>query len=375
MKPINKLQFINILCPLLVTNLLYAEQGNKDPLSMTGLIDGSYNYLQNSNLFTSDIYNRVYDLNENGFTLQQAAGTASYLPDEGLGFLFNAMVGRDAITSNAYGMGVGTQRPDFGVDLTQGYLNLNHRSISVNVGKFTTLNGAESIAPNTNTNFSRSILFGYAGPFTTLGIRSTYKMSEQLKLIAGIDDGWDSIRDFSKGQTLELSGSYVFNKFFTLALTGYYGKQRATDRVNTGAIGNRTLIDVVGTFTINPKCSLIINYDYAWQTQATLADSTLGKAIWDGVAGYVNYQWTERVRSSVRGEIFNDAQGYRTGVAQRWDELTFTLGYKPLTNKNLELRFETRHDFSNVNAFLKKNNNFTSDYQQSYAVEALYQFG
>jgi hypothetical protein len=286
------------------------------------------------------------------------------------------MAGRDAITTNAYGMGVGTRSPYFGFDLTQSYLNLSHGPIAVNVGKFTTLNGVEVIAPNGNTNFSRSILFGYAGPFTALGIRSNYKASDKLKFVIGMDDGWDTIRDYSKGQTLELSGTYIFNTFFTFALNGYYGKQRATDRTNVGPIGSRTLIDAIGTFTINPKCTVLINYDYAWQTQATLADSSIGRALWDGVAGYINYQWTDRVKSSVRGELFNDAQGYRTGVAQKWDELTLTLGYQPMAhNKNLELRFETRHDFSNVNAFLSKNNLTSSDYQQSYAVEALYQFG
>jgi hypothetical protein len=370
---LNTFRLVGLLYSVIVPALVYAEQA-KDPLSTTGFIDGSFNYLQNSNLFTSNVYNRVYDLNENGFTLQQAAGTISYLPDEGFGLLFNGMVGRDAITSNAYGMGVGTNSPDFGVDITQGYLNLNHDTISVNIGKFTTINGAETIAPNTNTNFSRSILFGYAGPFTTLGIRSTYKASERLKLIAGIDDGWDTIRDFTKGQTLELNGSYEFNKAFSLALTGYYGKQRATDRVNIGPIGNRSLIDVLGTFTLSPKCSVLINYDYAWQTVATLADSSVGRALWNGVAGYVNYQWTDRLKSSFRGEVFNDSQGYRTGVAQQWDELTFTFAYQPLQNKNLLLRFETRHDFSNVRSFLAKNG-LDNDYQQSYAVEALYQFG
>ncbi len=63
---------------------------------------------------------------------------------------------------------------------------------------------------------------------------------------------------------------------------------------------------------------------------------------------------------------------YRTGIRQNWREITLSVIYSPL--KNLELYAETRHDFSNVNAFLQKNGNGTSHNQQSYAFNMLYQF-
>ena len=91
-----------------------------------------------------------------------------------------------------------------------------------------------------------------------------------------------------------------------------------------------------------------------------------------GVAGYFNYKFNEKWRTSLRGETFSDKNGYRTGVAQAWKEITLTVGYELL--KNFELRAETRHDISNVNAFLRANNRGTSNNQQSYAIEIVGKF-
>lgn len=372
-----KITFALFLSGYCLISTVYGEESKSNEMNFTGSIDTSYNYLQQSNLFTSNVYNRVFDLNQNGVTLQQAAGTASYLPNHGFGMLLNAMIGRDAVGSNAYGMGTWTNTPDFGVDVTQGFLRYSHSSnLYFDAGKFTTINGAETISPTTNTNFSRSILFGYAGPFTTLGLRSTYVMSDKLKFILGMNDGWDTIRDFSRGPTLEFGNTITFNSKFSLASTLYSGNQRLIDKTSVGTESTRTLLDFLGTMNVTDKFTALINYDYAWQNQAVLADGTVGRAIWNGVAGYLNYQWSDAWHTSLRGEVFSDAQGYRTGVEQTWKELTFTLVYIVPKNKNIELRGEVRRDFSNVNSFLSKNSDSSpANYQQSFALEALYKMG
>lgn len=97
----------------------------------------------------------------------------------------------------------------------------------------------------------------------------------------------------------------------------------------------------------------------------------INKATWAGIANFVNYKFNDCWRIAVRGEIFNDSDGYRTGVRQNWKEVTLTLGFSP--SKNLSFMLETRHDFSNVNAFANKNASGGNNNQQSYAIEALYQ--
>jgi len=53
-----------------------------------------------------------------------------------------------------------------------------------------------------------------------------------------------------------------------------------------------------------------------------------------------NYQVNDQWRLSVRAEYFDDKDGYRTGVIQKWKEATLTLAYLP--TKFIELRGEVR---------------------------------
>ena len=45
------------------SSTLCAADAKSDQVNFSALLDTSYNYLQQSNLFTSDVYDRVYDLN------------------------------------------------------------------------------------------------------------------------------------------------------------------------------------------------------------------------------------------------------------------------------------------------------------------------
>src|SRR2546426_8249063 len=65
-------------------------------LDVSGYVDASYNHLSRSNQFTSGTPSRVFDLQRNGLTLQQAAVKVSKLPAEGFGGVLNVTVGKDA---------------------------------------------------------------------------------------------------------------------------------------------------------------------------------------------------------------------------------------------------------------------------------------
>ena len=73
---------------------------------------------------------------------------------------------------------------------------------------------------------------------------------------------------------------------------------------------------------------------------------------WDGVAAYVNYQLSGQWRVSLRGEYFDDKDGFMTGVAQKLKEGTITFGYDPVSD--FELRLEGRYDSSNEPGFVKR---------------------
>lgn len=350
---------------------LFAEENSSD-LSVTGYIDGSYNYLLRDNKFISGVYDRVYDITPNGITLQQAAMTFAYQPKEGFGGVLNPIIGRDTYNFSPYGWSPNFGYQWFGFDFAQAYLQYASGPFTIVGGELFSLPTAESTMPIKDTNFSRSILFGYATPATVFGFRGNYAFSDQFTLIVGLNDGWDTIRDFGRGPTLELSASYTPFSAFSLAATSYIGNQRAADRTSTGPDSVRKLIDVVVTWNATNNLTFITNYDYGTQPKALLASGNIGEAVWQGIAGYINYKFDDQWRTSLRGEIFSDRNGYRTGVEQCWKELTLTLGYSPI--KNLEFRAETRHDFSNVDSFIDKDEDGLNNNQQSFALEVLYQF-
>jgi len=95
------------------------------------------------------------------------------------------------------------------------------------------------------------------------------------------------------------------------------------------------------------------------------------KAEWSGVAGYVNFKFSDQWRVALRAETFDDKHGYRTGVVQTWDEATLTLAYMPTAN--VELRGEVRADKSDQKSFVQADGT-TEDSQSSVGLQALYKF-
>ncbi|SRR5579883_418623 len=366
-----KIYCLIVMLLLLIANSAFADSSD---LKISGYVDGSYNNLQ-QNFFTSGSFDRVFDNQQNGFTLHQAAITFAYQPAQGFGGLLNPIMGYDTNIFAPYGFKPITEfdSQTASIDAPQGFLQYTKNKFTLSGGRFVELAGSEALFPTQDTNFSRSILYGYAEPFTVLGLRGTYVANDKLTLIAGLNNGWDNIRDWSRDKTVELNASYTMNSFFSFSPTVYTGQERATPMTATGPEGWRTLIDLIGTFNLTQKLTFIANYDYGWQTLAALPNGTNNRAVWQGIAGYLNYKFNDCWQTSLRGEYFNDQNGFRTGVRQAWKEATLSLGYMII--KNFEIRGEARHDFSNVSSFTNFSGITTSNNAQSYAVEAFYKFG
>jgi Putative beta-barrel porin-2, OmpL-like. bbp2 len=340
----------------------------------SGYVDGSYNYLEQNNTFSSGLYNRVYDVQQRGFTLHQVAVTLSDQPKEGFGGLINMIGGHDAKVFAPYGWASIFDAPTVQFYIPQAFVQYAQENWTIAAGTLLALVGAEGIDPTSTANFSRAILNGFAEPFTLLGVRSTYAWDDKLQFILGVNNGWDDITDPSRRQTIEVGTVYSPSKELSFSAAFYSGEQRAVDATSTGPTGTRNILDLVATMHLTDELTFVVNYDYANQTLATVpaggADSTHNaEAIWQGVAGYLNYKFSDAIQTSLRGEFFADVDGYRTGEAQHWSEVTFSVKYN-VTN-DLFVRVETRHDFSNLNVF-NGNNGVPANYQQSYALEMAY---
>jgi Putative beta-barrel porin-2, OmpL-like. bbp2 len=350
-------------------------------ITATGYVDVSWEHLSGDGAFSSFTPDRVFDARHDSFTVNQAAITIAMQPKEGFGALVNLTAGQDAEIIKSYPNTGGSA-----FDVTQAFVQYATGPLTIIGGKFVTLAGAEVINPTTDSNFSRSILFGYAIPFTHTGFRGTYAFTDQVSLTLGVNNGWDQVSDANKDKTLEFGLTLTPIKAFTFVIDGYVGKEPLgiVNNVATAAEGTRYIVDVVATWAVNDKFTIVANYDNGQQKDASFGASK-DKYQWDGAAIYFNYAFTDQWSASLRGEYFDDKDGYRTGVVdplsgdgQKWKEATLTLGYAP--TKHFVLRIEGRYDKSNVDgAFIKATNSTTGrldvdDKQSSIALEGIYKF-
>jgi hypothetical protein len=350
-------------------------------ITVSGYIDASYNYYNVDPAEQPGTLINYFDQDKSSFNLKQASVTVASQPKEGFGGLVNLTLGNDAKYIHSYG--AGSSDSDF--DVTQAWVQYATGPVTIMGGKFNTLAGAEVIAPTGNTNISRSIAFLQALPFTHTGIRVAYVPIDSLTLYAGINNGWDQQRDINSDKTAELGAIWNATSMFSWAASVYSGKETIGDPL-TGddADTNRFLFDTVLTFKPVDGLALILNYDYGKQDDAIL-DTTGQKddAEWEAIVGYINYQFTDMWRTSIRIEQYNDKDGWKVGLTDQditsdtFGELSdkttsyaITVGYAPTAN--FELRGEVREDFTDKDALIDGDS--TTDKQTFVALEALYKF-
>lgn len=337
-------------------------------IDVTGYIDTSY-----TSFSTDTPTYRAYDTEKNSFNLHAVDLTVSSLPSKGFGGLAELTLGTDADINGA----LGSNKTD-NVDLLQAFVQFADGPVTGIAGKFTTLAGAEVTSAPSNINFSRSLLYTYAIPISHTGLRATYTVGDNLKFIAGYNNGWDVLKESNTGncvsttncadgKTVELGVISTISKMFGLNASIYSGEELSSSNTS---IGTRTLVDVVATINITDAMSVIVNFDSGEQENAI---GTNTKAKWEGIAGYFNYKFNDQWKASLRAEELNDKNCFRTGcstTSQKLKEVTATVAYSPA--KSVELRGEVRSDRSNQSVFTEDGT--TKKSQDSFGVEAIYKF-
>jgi hypothetical protein len=314
-------------------------------LVVSGYLDAAYSHADRN---VEAGLPRVFDNQNNSFSLHQAGITVAKQPKEGFGGLINLTAGKDAAVIHSFDTTTESQ-----FDVTQGFIQYSAGALTIIGGKFTTLAGTEVIASPGNTTFSRSILFGSV-PFTHTGLRATYAVSDTVSLTAGLNNGWDQVRDTNKGKTLELGATFTPIKPLTIVVSSYSGKEETplfTPAAPGVPEGQRNATNLVVTWSVSDP--LTLGAEYLRVTQKNFfnlapgaAPGSLRDATYSGMAGYVTYMFTPKWRGVVRLETFNDKEGLRFGAFNtKYKEYTLDLGY--LATDNFEIRGELRRDTAN----------------------------
>lgn len=366
-------KFVFITALLFIPALTHALQPLPYGINWHAYVNGSYNYLARDHYFISGINNRDNDFAENGVRLQQGYFSLER-DEEGFGGYTQIIAGYDAYIISPLGWDPNVfQLKNVGLAIPQTYLQYKLSDFTVQVGELASLAGWEDYIYTKDTLFSRSIVYAYAEAGSHIGIRANQQLNDYVDLTVGVFNGWNTIQDPGRLNALEIGFAFADNALWKMNVNALMSPQYFTDLANTGPQGIRRFLEWYGSYQLTPQLQIAGIYDYGTQSRALLPTGAISQAVWFGMALYCNYTINDNWFTSLRGELFDDKDGYRTGVRQNWREATLSLDYRAI--KNLHIIAETRHDFSNVPAFINKGGNPGLNHQQqSYALDLMYVF-
>ncbi len=355
---------------------------NDAGINIYGFIEGSYTYGASAppnNKLPNRVFDTVHEdptLNQLDLSIERTVDTAKSVKDHSVdvGAHVQWIYGADAglIHSNGlFDWYDNRYSPRNQFDPVQAYIDVAlpvGNGLKLRAGKFVTLLGKEVINPTQNYLFSHSYLFGYAIPFTHVGVLGTYSLSDELSVTAGFTRGWNqSLEDNNDAIDFLGSLAYAPNKKWSFSLSMTEGPEAAGDNGDYW-----TVVDLVASYQATDRLKLELNADYG---DAPHALSSGDSAQWYGIAGYASYQLNKAVTLNSRLEWYDDVDGFTLGNgSNNVYEATLGVSIKPFTDdavgSNLVIRPEIRLDYSDKPFF----DNATDHYQFTAAIDAFFTF-
>jgi hypothetical protein len=189
-------------------------------------------------------------------------------------------------------------------DLVEGYLNLHFPIISeggldLKLGKFVTLEGAETIDPRTNFFYSHTYIFNFGIPFNHTGALATFHATKWLDVMAGVTRGVNTgIEDNNDSLAFHGGIGLNFNEGkIVVAASTHIGPETPNNNHDF-----RYLSDITTTWKITDKLTSITDLNYA------LDEVSDAQAF--GIAQYFTYAINSWLTAGIRGEIFWDDDGF-----------------------------------------------------------------
>ena len=249
---------------------------------------------------------------------------------------------------------------EYGIDLFQAYADLfipglGSQGTTLRFGKFAT-NMEYELVQATGTPFlSRSYVFQY-NPFTHTGLNAMTPLSDDWSMQNGIVLGNDNFfgdvaRATYIGQLKYAPKEGKNTVLFNVTVTDpTYDADKAFNYYNAY---NLQLIH-----KFSDKFSYVADATYSHMNDAP----SIGFANWYGVANYLFYDVTDSLQSKIRLELFEDAQGYRTGASGLYTALTYGVTWKPVSWFSIlpEVRYDHNNGTTGNGPFEGKRDQFTA---------------
>ena len=212
----------------------------------------------------------------------------------------------------------------------------------MDLGKFNTWIGSESVYTVDNPNYSIGTLFNFGQPNWHVGLRWAKPLTETSTATFFAVNGWNETNDSNSNKTFGASLSKNVTK--KLATTwGYIGGKEGTNGIGLPNSGTSDvhMVDLIATYALSDKHTLAFNGDYA-----SAAGANSGH--WYGISVNSNHKLSDSSDASIRFSAFHDPQGLR-GIGSSVSSWTATYNMK--TGSATTWRLEARLDQANNNVF------------------------
>ncbi len=346
-------------------------------ISIGGFLDSSYTWSSNHPRSPSNISGRYFDKDQNKVVFNDFHLVLDKPEkDWGVGFHIAGDFGRTGELLREATLWGKAFHKEPSAELREAFVTTTipvGEGIGVKGGLFVTTLGTEILLnPGAyNDNISRSFLFNYAIPLRHLGMMFSYPIHKMVSVSAGVVTGWDDPYDNNHQPSGMWGLSFTPMDQFSLTSSFIYGPEQGNNDAN-----KRFTMSHVAIFKPIDPLAITLEYSYGHEGKASLGGTR--DASWQGVAGIVSYNWTDRFTTAFRGEVFDDPDGARLGgnfygthADQTVGEITFTGSYK--LTKMLLGRLEFRQDWSDE-AYFKRGSTKADKNQSTLAAQLIYAF-
>jgi hypothetical protein len=251
--------------------------------------------------------------------------------------------------------------------------------LSLSVGKFDLPLGFERDDEPLNLQATGSYNFELARPVKLVGAVGRWAVNPKLDLSAMAGNGWDSQVDENHGKTVGLRVGVLPTEGSSFGIGGLFGPEG-----EQGETHDRWLL--TGDYALEPGRGWIVageaNYGGEKDFVAEGEDAS-----WYGATLTLFRRMSDNFGTALRGEVFRDPDGARTGDPQTLQSLTLAPVYFIGTGREgifanvehttfriprFQIRAEARLDHSSIDAF--ETSDGESDWQMNYVLQLVATF-
>jgi len=185
-------------------------------------------------------------------------------------------------------------------------------ALSLGFGRFDAPIGFERDDEPLNLVPTESFTLENARPVKLTGLLARYALGPKVSLLGLVANGWDVEIDNNSGKTAGVKLQVFPSSGLAVAAGALYGPE-----ADSTTADKRTLL--TGDFTWQPLQRLIVQGEAHFGSEQNTS--------WTGVVGQAFLRLGRRTGVTVRGDVFDDPDGTRTGTAQTMQSLTISPWY------------------------------------------------